>query len=66
MSERDVLSVEEAAKRLGLSRGSAYKAVRAGEIPSIRVGGRWLIPRLAFERFLKVSRDPQPPREASA
>ncbi len=45
MCESLVLTVEEAAKLLRVSRGSAYEAVRTGELPSIRVGRRILIPR---------------------
>ena len=49
---RLVLTVEEARKLLGLSRGLIYEAVRQGQIPSIRVGRRILIPRVALQRFL--------------
>jgi excisionase family DNA binding protein len=45
VSEPLTLTVEEAAELLGISRGSAYQAVRAGDIPSIRIGRRVLIPR---------------------
>ena len=45
MSESLVLTVEEAAKLLRVSRGSAYEAVRTGELPSVRIGRRILIPR---------------------
>lgn len=40
-----VLTVEEAAELLRISRGSAYEAVRTGEIPSIRINHRILVPR---------------------
>jgi excisionase family DNA binding protein len=39
------MSVDEAARLLGIGRGLAYEAVRNGEIPSIRLGRRVLIPR---------------------
>jgi excisionase family DNA binding protein len=39
------LTVEEAAKLLGISRGLAYEAARRGEIPTIRLGRRLLVPR---------------------
>ena len=51
--ERATYSVPEAAKRLGVGRGTAYEAVRKGEIPSIKVGGRILVPREALEKMLK-------------
>ncbi len=40
-----VLTVDEAARILSISRGSAYSAIRANEIPHIRIGNRILIPR---------------------
>jgi len=49
---RLVLSVKEARGRLGLSRGLMYEALRTGQIPSIRIGRRILIPRVALERLL--------------
>ena len=39
-----VLTVDETAELLRISRGSAYEAVRTGDIPSVRVGRRILIP----------------------
>ena len=51
--ERLVYSVAEAGKLLGLSRGLMYKAIRTGQIPSLRVGCRILIPRVALDRLLE-------------
>lgn len=48
-----VLTVEEAGQRLGLSRPSAYQAVKRGEIPIIRIGRRILVPVVAFEKLLE-------------
>jgi excisionase family DNA binding protein len=53
MDERAVLSVKEAAKALGLNQNGVYEAVNRGDIPSLRVGGRILIPRVAFDRWLE-------------
>ncbi len=47
------LTVAEAAKALGISRGLAYEMAKAGEIPSIRLGKRVLVPQRALERFLE-------------
>lgn len=47
------LSVEEAAEVLGISRGSAYQAVRMGEIPCIKIGKRILVPRVALDKMLE-------------
>ncbi|MFP5452067.1 MAG: helix-turn-helix domain-containing protein [Thermoleophilia bacterium] len=46
---RDTVTVDEAAIVLGIGRTSAYKAVQRGDIPSIRIGRRLLVPRAAIE-----------------
>ena len=51
---RLTLTVPEAARLLGISRNLAYEAVRRGEIPCIRIGRRFLVPRVALERLLNV------------
>jgi excisionase family DNA binding protein len=51
-TDRLTVTVPEAARLLGVSRMSAYSAVRTGEIPSIRIGRRVLIARAALERLL--------------
>lgn len=49
-SGRATISVEEAAAILGIGRGLAYSAARAGELPgAIRIGARW---RVAAPRLL--------------
>jgi excisionase family DNA binding protein len=51
-AERRTISVEEAGRQLGLSRNSAYQAAGRGEIPTIKIGRRLLVPIVAFERLL--------------
>jgi excisionase family DNA binding protein len=51
--ERQTLTVTEASKALGISRNKAYEAAKRGEIPTIKIGGRILVPRAAFERMLE-------------
>jgi len=48
----DVLTVEEVSKILRLSRGAIYNGVRAGEIPSYRVGRRIVISKKALMKKL--------------
>ncbi len=54
-----VLSVEEARKLLGLSRGSMYQAINSGQVPSVRIGRRLLIPRVRLEQMLNGPNQPQ-------
>jgi excisionase family DNA binding protein len=50
--ERRVVTVREAAVMLQISPGSAYEAAKRGEIPTIRIGRRLLVPIGSFERML--------------
>jgi excisionase family DNA binding protein len=50
--ERLVLTVSETAEKLGLSRGLTYEAIRLGQIPSIRIGRRILVPCAALKQLL--------------
>jgi len=52
--EKKTLSVEEAARYLGIGRNTAYECVRKGEIPSIRLGRRILVPRNRLEQLLNT------------
>jgi excisionase family DNA binding protein len=50
--ERRVVTVNEAAVMLRISRGAAYEAARRKQIPTIRIGRRLLVPLAALERML--------------
>ncbi len=62
-NSRKTLTVEEAARELGIGRGLAYEAARTtgniAGVPVLRVGRRMLIGRAALERVL-VGREPEP------
>ena len=44
LPDRTTLTVDETAKVLGVSRSSAYEAVRRGEIPFRKIGRRVFVP----------------------
>jgi excisionase family DNA binding protein len=52
MEDRLTLTVDEAAQVLGISRALAYELVARGELPSLRLGRRIVIPRRALELVL--------------
>jgi len=52
MENKLTLSVEEAAKLLGIGRNLCYDRVKTGEIPVIKIGRRLLVPRSALEKLL--------------
>lgn len=47
------ITVEEAGRRLGISRGLAYSLVRRGQIPSVRLGRRLVVPAGAVEAIIR-------------
>lgn len=47
------ITVPEAARMLGISRGLAYEMAREGTIPALRFGRRMVIPLVAIERMLR-------------
>ncbi|HEX3943752.1 MAG TPA: helix-turn-helix domain-containing protein [Rhizomicrobium sp.] len=54
--ETATISVEQAAKRLGVGRNQAYEAVKSGELPSLKIGRRILVPKAALEKLLETGR----------
>jgi excisionase family DNA binding protein len=59
MTDREPLTytVEEAAQLLRIGKNQAYEAVRRGDIPSISIGRRRLIPRAKLLALLNGGTD---------
>lgn len=53
--DRLTLTVEEAARLLGISRALGYELVAEGEVPSIRLGRRIVVPRRALDTLLDTT-----------
>ena len=53
LSDREYLSVKEFKDRLGVSGNLIYEQVRQGVLPSVRLGGRILIPVDALELLMQ-------------
>ena len=53
---RPTLTVEEAAAVLGVSRATAYRAVKLGQVPSIRLGEKLV--RVPTEALLELMASP--------
>lgn len=54
MEEKLAYQVDEVAKLLGISRGTAYQLVKRDDFPSVRVGEhRIIIPKEAFNKWLE-------------
>ena len=54
VEERRAFSVSEVAVMLGLHRQTLAAAIRRGELPSVRIGRKVLVPSEALDRLLCV------------
>jgi excisionase family DNA binding protein len=63
---RQTYTVQEVGDILGIGRNSAYAAVKAGNIPSFRIGKRVLISRNTIERLLAARSIPNNPQNGDA
>jgi Helix-turn-helix domain len=50
--DHDTFSIDEAGEILGISRCSAYAAAKSGDLPTIQIGRRKIVPRRGLERKL--------------
>jgi excisionase family DNA binding protein len=55
-----LLSVQDCADVLGLSRTTTFSLIRQGRLQSIKVGTRRLVPRTAIEQFIGAGTDQVP------
>jgi excisionase family DNA binding protein len=51
-ADRLTYDVEEAGIKLGIGGTQAYEAAKNGELPTIRIGKRLLVPKAALDRML--------------
>ncbi|WP_341250703.1 helix-turn-helix domain-containing protein [Euzebya pacifica] len=63
---RATITVPEAGVLLGIGKGLAYDAARAGDIPTIRIGRRLLVPTHHLLRQLGVPLNDEAPGGSSA
>ena len=61
---RETISVEEASRILGVGRNQAYALARAGKLPVIRNGRRFLVPVRALRRWLETAGLSSPSQDA--
>jgi excisionase family DNA binding protein len=50
--ERKVLTVDEVAEKLGICTHLVRRQIKKGVIPCVKLGDRYLIPIVAFDRWL--------------
>ena len=52
MSEKLVFSVKEVAELLGMSLNGTYNSIAAGEIPSVKIGKKIVVPKVRLHALL--------------
>jgi excisionase family DNA binding protein len=52
VTEPRTVTVEQAAKELGIGRSLAYELARSGELPALRLGHRFVVPRERLDQML--------------
>lgn len=55
-TEAKTISIEEAARWLGVNRNTAYEAASRGEIPTLKIGRLLRVPVAPLERLLGIER----------
>ncbi len=50
----ETYSVPKAAQKLNISKNACYDAVKRGELPSLKIGKRVLVPKAALDRLLSA------------
>ena len=63
MTITSFISVREFTKRHGLSRNLVYEQLRKGVLPSVRLGGRILIPVDALQQMMERQGQRETPTE---
>lgn len=61
MSDEYLLTVDEAARRLGMGRTYVYTLVLRGELPSVKLGRSRRVPVQALREYVRALTDEQGP-----
>lgn len=59
LNGKQVMSVIEAGKVLNLGKSASYNAAKRGEIPTIRIGRRIVVPVAALQKLLETGSIPE-------
>lgn len=50
---KEIMSPQEAAEYLGISRVTLYKLLKNGEVPAKKFGDQWRISKAVLDKFLE-------------
>jgi excisionase family DNA binding protein len=57
---RMVYTVKETAQQLSLSLGTTYQLIRSGQIPAMKLGGRWVVPKRRLHEWVNSLPEAKP------
>ena len=63
LADKEYFSVKEFKDRLGVSSNLIYEQLRKGALPSVRLGGRILIPADALQQLMEKQHQQETPAE---
>ena len=61
---KQTYTIPETAKILGIGRSTAYEGARTGHIPTIDIGKRKIVPKVALDRMLSEAGQPSTDADA--
>jgi excisionase family DNA binding protein len=59
----DVMTIDELAAYLKLSKSSLYHFARAGKVPGVKIGQQWRFQKSAIDEWMRTGTIPQQPAE---
>jgi len=57
MATKQILSLKEVAKYLGLNERTVYNVVRRGEIPATKIGRQWRVKKGSLDQMFTSKRE---------
>jgi excisionase family DNA binding protein len=58
----DVMTIEELAAYLKLSKSSLYQFARAGKVPGVKIGEQWRFQKSAIDEWMRSRTTPPQPK----
>ena len=52
VADKAYLSIEEVARHFGFNASTVYRLVERGELPALKIGGRWRFSRELLDRWV--------------
>lgn len=55
--DKDILTIDEAAKYLNLNKETIYKHVRSGDLPGKKIGNKWRFSKRKLREWIEKNGD---------